>query len=68
MSLFLAQFTLVTQHYPDREEECPGLIRLIEADTTAQAHAKLAAHYAAKDDPYCVSYTVEGAELSEVIR
>lgn len=67
MSLFIAQFTLVTKWYPDRRERQPA-IRLIEAASIDEAMDKLDDYFDARSDTYSVSYSTEDVTISEVIR
>ncbi len=68
MTLYLAQFTLVTAPYMAEREERRPAIRLIEASSIEEAMTKLDARYARVSSAYCVTYSTEHVEITEMIR
>ena len=66
MKLYLAWYILYIYPYmEDTQEE--DMMDIVYAENEQQVHEKIAAHWAAKDSEYCLTYSVDVYDVREAI-
>ncbi len=65
--IYLVQFDLERQDYPDDHSVERDLTRLVEAVNETDAHGKLVEHYEAQSSDYAVSYRVSNVRVHPTI-
>jgi hypothetical protein len=64
--IYLVEFTLHTQEYPDSNAQ-ERLMRLVEAADESLAESKLVEYYDKQSEPYDVSYRVRDITVDPTI-
>lgn len=67
MSLYLVKGTVQIGKYGTRNYEQHEEVRLVEANSAGEAHAKFEKHFEGMTNEYCVYYTVLGTEAHAII-
>lgn len=67
MNLYLVKGTVETRRYMSDSVSIKEVIRLVRASSDYEAEGKFMDHWAAKNDPYSISYWAQVLDCSEVI-